>query len=65
MGTIVTGLFGMLAFLLAFTFNMAATQYEKRKLNVVLEANDIGTAYLRADLIDAQYGNEIKHLLRK
>jgi hypothetical protein len=65
MGTIVTGLFGMLAFLLAFTFNMAATQYEKRKLNVVIEANDIGTAYLRADLIDEQYGNEIKHLLRK
>ena len=64
-GTIVAGLLGMLAFLLAFTFNMAATQHEKRKLNVVIEANNIGTAYLRSDLIDEKYGQEIKRLLHE
>jgi hypothetical protein len=64
-GTIVAGLLGMLAFLLAFTFNMAASQYEKRKTNVVIEANNIGTAYLRTDLVDEKKGNEIKHLLRE
>jgi hypothetical protein len=64
-GTIVAGLLGMLAFLLAFTFNMAASQYEKRKTSVVIEANNIGTAYLRTDLIDEKNGNEIKRLLRE
>ena len=64
-GSIAAGLLGTLAFLLAFTFNMAATQYEKRKYNVVIEANHIGTAYLRSDLIDAKYGDEIKRLLRE
>jgi hypothetical protein len=64
-GQISTGLLGMLAFVLAFTFSMAASQYEKRKQMVLEEANAIGTAYLRADLIDEPYTNELKQLLRE
>lgn len=65
LGPMVGGLLGMLAFVLAFTFSMAASQYDLRKQNVLDEANAIGTAYLRADLLDKQYGIEVKRLLRE
>jgi hypothetical protein len=58
-------LLGLLAFVLAFTFSLAASQYKKRKEMVLVEANAISTAYLRADLVDELYGREIKQLLRE
>ncbi|WP_368565218.1 hypothetical protein [Pseudoxanthomonas sp. UTMC 1351] len=64
-GPMVGGLLGMLAFVLAFTFSMAASQHGVRKQNVLTEANAIGTAYLRADLLDTQSGAEVKRLLRE
>lgn len=42
-----TLLIGLLSFLLAFTFSMANSRYEKRRDLVIEEANDIGTAILR------------------
>lgn len=65
LGQISAGLLGMLAFVLAFTFSMASSQYANRKQMVLQEANAIGTAYLRADLIDEPYTNELKHLLQE
>lgn len=65
LGPMVGALLGMLAFVLAFTFSMASSQHVLRKNNVLEEANSIGTAYLRADLIDRQYGAEVKRLLRE
>lgn len=65
LGPMVGGLLGLLAFVLAFTFSMASSQHDLRKRNVLEEANSIGTAYLRADLIDEQYGTEVKRLLRE
>jgi hypothetical protein len=41
----------ILGLLLAFTFSMAVSRFETRKLAVVDEANAIGTAYLRASLL--------------
>lgn len=64
-GTMVGGLLGMLAFVLAFTFSMAASQHGDRNKNVLIEANTIGAAYLRADLLDTQSGEEVKRLLRE
>jgi hypothetical protein len=64
-GPMVGGLLGMLGFVLAFTFSMAASQHDLRKQNVLQEANTIGTAYLRADLLDRQFGTEVKRLLRE
>lgn len=64
LGPMVGGILAMLAFVLAFTFSMAASQHNLRKQHVLDEANAIGTAYLRADLIDEQYGTEVKQLLR-
>jgi hypothetical protein len=39
--------------LIAFTFSGAASRFDKRRDLVVQEANDIGTAYLRLDLLPA------------
>jgi len=64
LGSMVTGLLGMMAFVLAFTFSIASGHHDVRKTRVLEEANAIGTAYLRADLLQAQYGNAIKGLLR-
>jgi hypothetical protein len=42
-----TLLIGLLSFLLAFTFSMANSRYEKRRDLIIEEANDISTAILR------------------
>ncbi len=65
LGSMVGGLLGMLGFFLAFTFSIATKQHTARKQVVLQEANEIGTAYLRADLIDAKYTTEVKRLLRE
>ena len=48
--------FGLMGLLIAFTFGSAAVRFETRRNLIVEEANDIGTAYLRLDLLphDAQ-----------
>lgn len=61
----VGGLLAMLAFVLAFTFAMAAAQHNLRKQHVLNEANNIGTAYLRADLIGERDEKKIKELLKE
>ena len=43
--------FGLLGLLMAFTFSGAATRFDTRRQLVVEEVNDIGTAYLRLDLL--------------
>jgi len=65
LGPMVGGLLGMLAFVLAFTFSMASSQHDLRKQNVLKEANLIGTANLRADLLDKKYRVEVKRLLKE
>lgn len=64
LGSMVGGLLAMAAFVLAFTFSMASSQNDQRKQDVLLEANSIGTAYLRADLLDPQYKTDVKRLLK-
>jgi hypothetical protein len=49
-----TGLTGLLFFLLAFTFGMSGSRFDRRREVVVEEANNIGTALLRADLYPAE-----------
>lgn len=61
----VSGLLAMLAFVLGFTFAMASSQHNLRKHHVLNEANVIGTAYLRADLIGKRDGDKIKKLLKE
>lgn len=55
--------FGLLALLLAFTFSMANDRHEIRKSNVILEANAIGTVYLRSDFLPEKSQPIFKELL--
>lgn len=62
-GTMVTASLGLLAFMLAFTFGMAASRFDTRRQLVLEEANALGTTYLRADLLSGRTG-EVQELLR-
>jgi hypothetical protein len=50
-GTVLGGLLGLMAFLLAFSIGIVINQHNGRKAMVVTEANSIGTAYLRASFL--------------
>lgn len=53
----------VLALLLGFTFSMALDRYDERRQLVVQEANDIGTAWLRAGLLPAPVGPQLQSAL--
>jgi hypothetical protein len=55
---------GLLAFLLAFTFGIAATRFDSRRQVVLDEANTIGTAYLRAAMLPEPHRANVRRLLR-
>ena len=59
-GSIVASLLGLLALLLSFTFNMASTRYDSRRLVILEEANTIRTVILRVDM----YPDSIKNLIK-
>jgi hypothetical protein len=50
-GYIVSAALGMLALLMGFTFSLAVERFEARRYLVLDEANAIGTAYLRTQLL--------------
>jgi hypothetical protein len=54
---------GLLAFILAFTFGLAAERFETKRQVVLDEANAIGTTYLRAEMLPER-GEQIRALLR-
>src|ERR1700754_3941382 len=53
---------GILALLLAFAFAQSLQRYDSRSDQVVDEANAIGTAWLRIDLLPAQLRPEVRGL---
>lgn len=53
----------LLGLLLAFTFGMVLNRYEERRALVTEEANAIGTAYLRAQLLDEPHRSRLSRLL--
>ena len=57
-GTVEGAVFALLGLLIAFTFSGAASRFDTRRQLIIEETNDIGTAYLRLDLlpVDAQPG---------
>jgi len=52
-GAVEGAVFGLMGLLIAFTFSGAAARYDTRRLQVTEEANNIGTAWLRLDLLPA------------
>ena len=50
-GSLETAVFAILGLLIAFTFSGALTRFDVRRAQIVDEANAIGTAYLRIDVL--------------
>jgi hypothetical protein len=50
-GSLETAVFALMGLLIAFTFSGAAQRFDQRRVAVVDEANAIGTAWLRVDLV--------------
>jgi len=63
LGTMVGATLGLLAFILAFTFGLAATRFDTRRQVLLNEANAIGTTYLRAGMLPER-AQQIRDLLR-
>ena len=57
--------FALLGLLIAFTFSGAASRFEARRFYVDTEANAIGTAYLRIDLLPAGAQAPLRDLFRR
>lgn len=64
-GAIQASLLGVLALLLGFTFSLSLQRFDSRSQAVVDEANAIGTAYLRAQLLQESIRGEVMNLLRR
>jgi hypothetical protein len=58
-------LLGILALLLGFTFSLALQRYDRRAEAVVEEANAIGTAYLRAQMLPESVRGDVRAGLRQ
>lgn len=62
-GSAVAASLGLLAFLLAFTFNLTANRYNQRKALLLDEVNGIRTLYLRADFLQPAARERARALL--
>lgn len=65
LGTIDSAIFGLLGLLLAFTFTNALSGLSSRRTDVVNEANAIGTAYLRLNLLAPENQAKLRPLYRE
>ena len=65
LGALDGAVFGLMGLLIAFTFSGAASRFDRRRELVVLEANNIGTAYLRLDLLPASAQPALKDSFRR
>ena len=57
-------IFGLMGLILAFTFSGALSRFDARRHLVVQEANNIGTAWLRVDLLPAEAQVPVRDLFR-
>src|SRR3954451_9146379 len=65
LGIMQASLVGLVALLLAFGLTMAVGRYETRRQVMVLEANAIGTTYLRAQTLSEPTRTESLGLLKR
>ena len=64
-GVVVGGMLGLLAFVLALTLSFATTRFEERRQGTLMEANALGTAWLRAKAINHARGEELAKLFEE
>src|SRR5215472_11049625 len=63
-GVIDAAVFALLGLLLAFSFAGGTSRLDTKRQLIVQEANAIGTAYLRLDVLPANEQAELRHLFR-
>jgi len=63
--TLATPSMGLLALMIAFTFSMALTRFDARKSAVLEEANAIGTAALRGQMLPEPYRSSVAPLFKE
>lgn len=63
-GSLEAAVFALLGLMIAFTFSGALTRFDARRAQVVQEANAIGTAYLRLDLLPAAAQPKLRETFR-
>jgi hypothetical protein len=59
-----TAVFALLGLIIAFTFSGALSRFDTRRAQVVDEANAMGTAYLRIDLVPASVQPKLRETFR-
>jgi hypothetical protein len=64
-GVVEGAVFGLMGLLIAFTFSGAASRFDTRRQLVVEEANAIGTAYLRLDLLPSSTQPALRENFRR
>ena len=64
-GAVESSIFGILGLILAFTFTGTLSRYENRINLVLKEANAIGTAYYRLDLLSKNDQDKLRPLYRE
>ena len=64
-GVVLAATLTLLGLIIGFSFSMATARYDLRKSYEEAEANAIGTEYVRADLLPAAEGAEVRALLRQ
>jgi len=64
LGVIRAAAFTLLGLVIGFMFSMAVGRYDLRKTHEAVEANAIGTEYLRAGLLPAADADRVRALLR-
>lgn len=64
LGPVVSGLMGLLAFILAFTFGLSNNRFNDRKDLMLQEVSAIETAYYRTSLLPKENGSHLRKELR-
>jgi hypothetical protein len=64
-GAVEAAVLGLLGLMLAFSFGAAQSRLELRRAQIIEEANAIGTAYLRLDLLPASEQGALRELFRR
>jgi len=64
LGVIDAAVFAIFGLLVAFTFSGAGTRFDERRTLIVQEANSVGTAWLRLDLLPAEAQPPLRQMFR-
>lgn len=64
-GTVIAATLTLLGLIIGFSFSMAITRYDHRKLLEAEEANAIGTEFVRADLLQPADAAQARRLLKR